>query len=73
MSPRLGDIVLFTQPEDEPTKNGARQFAAIVTAVHSENCVNLTVFADNGQTERWLSVERKGLNEPQYGFWEPKE
>jgi hypothetical protein len=73
MTPKLGDIVLYTLARGEPDKNAARQHPAIVTAVHSETCVNLMVFCDNGQAERWTSVERQGTGDDGYGFWEPKE
>lgn len=46
MTPTIGRIVIYTQPELETPYNGVRQHPAIITRVWSNTCVNLRVFAD---------------------------
>lgn len=47
MRAMLGQTVLFTIAEHEDDVNGSRTFPAIVTAVHSDELVNLRVFLDS--------------------------
>lgn len=53
-SPTLGRIVLFRLYDNQQDINGAREFPAIITAVHSETCVNLKVFAD-AEANLWMT------------------
>jgi hypothetical protein len=42
--------------QQEAPVNGSREHPAIITAVHSDQCVNLTVFFDAQQPEPRTSV-----------------
>lgn len=50
MKPTIGRIVLFNSRSEG-------EVPAIVTAVHSDTCVNLTVFNDGGIPSPAISVE----------------
>ena len=57
IKPTVGRIVLYTpQPIDGLAQNGDQPLAAIVTAVWSDTCVNLTVFDANGIPANRTSV-----------------
>jgi hypothetical protein len=47
MKPTIGRIVIYN--------DGARDFPAIVTRVHSDTCVNLAVFDDSTPTTHYLT------------------
>lgn len=44
--PTLGRIVLYRQPASEQPVNGGSVHPAVITRVHSDELVNLTVFFD---------------------------
>lgn len=49
MKPTIGRIVHYRNTETEAQfQNGAQVVPAIITRVHSDNAVNLTVFTDSG-------------------------
>ena len=64
MKPSIGRIVLF-HPWPEVTQ------AAIVTYVHSDTMVNLTVFESDGTTSGKTSVQlvQPGEPKPEFGFY----
>lgn len=51
MKPTIGQIVWYFSDVEEP-------LAAIVTAAHTDICVNLTVFNRDGSTSGKLSIMR---------------
>ncbi len=55
-TPKQGDIVTVTGP----MFNGSTRHAAIVTAVHGDSMVNLTVFPDMNGTYELGSVYKEG-------------
>jgi len=60
--PRIGDTVLMQETADD---GQVTQSPAVVTAVHDQDCVNLSVMKD-GRTALWAvtSVQREGTFEP---------
>ena len=76
MKPTIGRIVIFVPP-NEPggTIGEARRYGdrpAIVTAVHSDTCVNLVVFAapdTDNIAEEFPSVELDDSNDPGAFSW----
>lgn len=82
MRPTVGRIVHYfdpttSRPEEEPQR-GAWDWgscrAAIITRVHADDCVNLTVFDDFiGEPQSVTSVEFR--DEPEAGccMWPPRE
>lgn len=70
MRPTLGRIVLYRGIQS----NGSMVHPAMVTAVWSDTCVNLTVFRDNDcPVTRTSAVQ---LENPELGtgwFWPPRE
>jgi len=74
MAPTIGRIVHYN---DKDNSSGEAEIkAAIITEVHSEVCVNLTVFSGRSQ-EYATSVIRKGCAEDREGYstwdWPPRE
>lgn len=59
IKPTVGRVVWFYYEAEQMT-----QYAAIVTAVHSDTCVNLCVFDINGGTHGVMSVFLRQENEP---------
>lgn len=74
MAPTIGRIVIYTQPADEMQRNGCRTHPAIITRVWSEDCVNLTVFLDDGFVGHVTSVLKGSSydaeNRTQCASWE---
>lgn len=69
MKPTIGRIVIYktTEAEQEkmritPNCNVAEELPAIITEVHSDECVNLKVITD-GELDIWVTSAVKG-NEP---------
>lgn len=54
--PKLGQTVIFRQPQDDRAMNGHKDHPAIVTCVHTDDMVNLKVFFDCGNCEDRTSV-----------------
>ena len=54
--PSIARMVHYHARPDE-ISNGAHLFAAVVTRVWSDRCVNLTIFPDNAQPFTRTSVE----------------
>ena len=77
MKPAIGRIVHF---HDLTSPTGAGMpyvdtFAAIITAVHSDTCVNLTIFYPNGDTRGVSSVSLDGdvgTHTPYSWSWPPR-
>lgn len=77
MTPTIGRIVHYTFPQNEPAPNHGDTVPAIITAVFSDDCVNLRIFADQEpakpSVQEWrTSVIRKGADNWPYGqdCWE---
>lgn len=88
--PRIGDIVIYIpSPEQDYDKharnNYAKEVPAIVTAVWSEECINITVFPDapygvpdeSGYCPAAISITSvtklpAGTHNPQTGMWKFK-
>lgn len=68
--PSIGRIVLVTGKES----NGVSEHAAIVTRAWSAECVNVTVFPDNGAPYSLTSVQVSDDNssQPQRWRWPPR-
>jgi hypothetical protein len=74
MTPSIGRIVIYRQPDTELPINGTREHPAIVTRAWSERCVNLTVFLDGCSPVPVTSVERidDGTPDQQAGWRWPE-
>ena len=73
MTPTVGRIVHY-YPDDSAVKK-RMPFAAIVTRVWTDSCVNLEVFNDGGQPDRGGfagSVERSDNPEDRHWMWPPR-
>ena len=75
MAPTIGRIVLVKYSDRKI--NGASEFPAIVTAVHSETMINCRVFADGELMPCWeTSVPNEAVAGEGYGGptwrWPPK-
>ncbi len=66
--PTIGRIVHYHAPEAEAS-NGTQLFAAMVTRVWSETCVNLTVYPDGGNAYFRTSVEIQGRHQGADRSW----
>lgn len=75
MKPSIGRIVLYSLSAVESAINWQRECAAIITSVHSDRVVNLTVFTDATWGEpaesikRITSVELSKSGAPEDGTW----
>lgn len=56
IEPTVGRIVHYFGVSDAPTPAGIGPLAAVITAVHGPNCVNLAVFDGNGHVHSRTSV-----------------
>lgn len=54
MKPTIGRIVIIHQPDGE-------RFAAIITKVWTENCINCTAFIPNGNVSGYSSLNHVSL------------
>ncbi len=67
IKPTVGRVVLFVPRASKYEFGhcfvGGRQHAALVTAVHSDRCVNLAAFDANGKTYGFTSVTLKQPDE----------
>lgn len=61
MTPTVGRVVIFMQSERELPTNGTREHPAIITRVWTDDCINLKVFFDAGETANVTSVQRRGV------------
>jgi hypothetical protein len=53
---KLGQTVIYRQPQDDRAMNGHKDHPAIVTCVHPGDMVNVKVFFDGGNCEDRTSV-----------------
>lgn len=69
MKPSLGKIVHFQLNEDKREKlnNYQPTAPAIITAVWSDDCVNLKVLLD-GETNLWVTSAMQGTEENQWSW-----
>lgn len=74
MKPTVGRIVHFYTKDVGFWGNGVGEgpYAAIVTRVWSDNCVNLTVFPDCGNPYTLSSVTNK-VDDWNWWAWPPRE
>lgn len=66
---QVGDIVIYHAPEKE-AYNGSTEHAALVTKVHSDTCVNLTIMPDGRSNYFRTSVT---TNENDNGYFSTRE
>jgi len=77
MKPTIGRIVHYRTTKDDRTVLGntggweASLLPAIITATHSDTCVNIQVFAD-GRQNLWKTSVNEGDGEGQWS-WPVKE
>lgn len=75
MKPAIGRIVHFALETGASAINGQRVFAAVITAVFSDERVSLTVFTDAtwGGADEWLlrrtSIMKSESGNPEDGCW----
>lgn len=69
MKPTIGRIVIFNCNENQREKlnNYQHPAPAIITAVWSDDCVNLKVLLD-GETNLWITSALKGTGENQWNW-----
>ena len=72
MKPSLGRIVHYRVSEPSAAFNGHDVHPAMITHVHTETCVNLTVFPDMHPPFCAGSVPYSET-EPRAWFWPPRE
>ena len=70
MRPFVGQVVIYRQPDEARPHNGTPEHPALVTRVHSDVCVNLTVFYDAGPFTAITSVMRAGTSNPGGESWD---
>lgn len=74
MKPTIGRIVIYnttglerSEMEQNPQCNVSEKLPAMITAVWSDDCVNLKVFLD-GEGEIWKTSAQKGDDEDQWNW-----
>ena len=72
ITPTVGRVVHYHPGSADGMARGGQPLAAIVTYVHSDTCVNLTVFDSNGESYGRTSVllAQPGANRPAANFCE---